>query len=113
MTWTPDFPKLCDHRARCYVNGSAYHSRLKSIQPKSGCWSVHFRDHPRVIEAESEGWARELRTACIAECRRRLMAGQDTGTPDDLMPDRKAWWETTRKNAERYRASSEAVGRAS
>lgn len=97
--------RICEHRARCYVQGSAFHPKLKSIQPLSGKWSVHFKSHPRVIEAEAEGWSPDLRAAVVAECKRRLMAGQDFGEPDDLMPTRREWWEGVRGNAERFRAA--------
>lgn len=99
------FMRACEHRARCYVQGSAYHEKLKSVQPVSGGWSIHFRDHPRVQEAEREGWSRDLRAACVAECKRRLMAGEDLGSPDDLMPTRRQWWDGVRSNAERFRAA--------
>lgn len=102
-----DHLKACEYRARCYVQGSAFHDKLKSVQPLSGRWSQHFANHPRVLEAERDGWGRELRSACVAECKARLFAGQDLGDPDDLMPTRKEWWEATRKNAARYRAGME------
>ena len=93
------FIKVCDYRARCYVQGSAYHEKLKNVQPLSGAWSVHFRTHPRVMEAEAEGWSRDLRAAVTAECKRRLISGQDLGNPDDLMPTVKDWWTSAREKA--------------
>jgi hypothetical protein len=95
--------RICEHRARCHVQGSAHHPKLKCIQPLSGRWSVHFKSHPRVIEAEAEGWGRDLRAAIVAECKRRLLEGKDFGEPDDLMPTRREWWEGVRANAERFR----------
>lgn len=103
-----EFMRVSEHRARCYVQGSAYHDKLKSVQPISGGWSQHFRSHPRVIEAEREGWSRDLRAAIVAECKHRLLHGQDLGEPDDLMPQRREWWEGARANAARYRAAMAA-----
>lgn len=97
------FIKACEHRARGYVQGTAYHDKLKSVQPVSGGWSVHFKSHPRVIEAEAEGYARDLRGALVAECKRRLMYSQDLGEPDELMPNRKEWWIAVREQARRER----------
>lgn len=95
--------RLCDHRARCYVQGSAHHDKLKSIQPLAGGWSVHFAKHPRVIEAEREGWANELRSALVAECKRRMVAGEDVSDIDALMPNRARWWVGVRARAKKYR----------
>lgn len=95
--------RMSDHRARCYVQGSAYHDRLKSIQPIAGGWSSTFAKHPRVVEAEAEGWGKELRSSIIAECKRRMIAGEDVSNIDDLMPNRKRWWEGTRDRAKQYR----------
>lgn len=103
------FMKLCDYRARCYVQGSAYHEKLKSMQPVTGGWSVQFKSHPRVLEAEAEGWSRDLRAALVAECKQRLMRDQDLGEPDDLMPKRREWWEGVRAQAARERASDLAM----
>jgi hypothetical protein len=100
--------RISEHRARCYIQGSRFHEKLKSVQPIVGEWSVHFRSHPRVREAEAEGWARDLRAACVAECKRRLMKGEDPGEPDDLMPKRKEWWDGVRSQAARERAATAA-----
>jgi hypothetical protein len=102
------FIRASEHRARCYIQGSAYHEKLKSVQPISGGWSVHFKSHPRVIEAEAEGWGRDLRAALVAECKQRLMHNQDLGEPDDLMPNRKEWWDGARENARRVREADNA-----
>lgn len=99
--------RVSEYRARCYIQGSRYHDKLKSIQPVAGEWSVHFRNHPRVIEAEREGFSRELRAAVVAECKRRLINGQDFGEPDDLMPRDAKWWEHTKENAVRFKAGTE------
>ncbi len=77
-------PEKADFMARCFVNGSEMHSVSGKVEPISGEWSVRFRSHPWVRQAEQEGWGRDLRSTCILATTQRIMAGV---RPIDIRPE--------------------------
>lgn len=102
----PDFFMLADYRARCFVNGSKRHEKTGKIEPIAGAWSEAFRDHPYVIEAEYQGWGRELRGAVVSAVKSRIYANKGFGDIDTLMPDRK-WVDYAKQQAERARKAQQ------
>lgn len=100
-------PQLADYRARCLVNGYERHSVSGEFEPISGEWSSRFRAHPWVMRAETEGWGLELRAACIAAARDRILKGVKPNdiNPSDVMPKRENaeyWSDQARRATEAY-----------
>lgn len=75
---------LADFRARCLVNGSSRHEVSGDVEPNHGSWSGRFKLHPWVLEAERDGWGRDLRMACIGAARDRILHGTK---PNDIEPE--------------------------
>lgn len=105
----PMTPDRADHMARVFVNGLVDEVLVDgTVTGKkivhSGHWHGRFKGHPWVEMANAEGWARDLRSAVIAETRRRIMARETYHDINALMPD-KDWVEHQRKNAARFEAA--------
>lgn len=101
-------PEMADFMARCFVNGSERHVKSDKFEPITGEWSVRFRSHPWVRQAEQEGWGRDLRSTCILAARQRILRGVrpvDIKT-DDVMPKRE-WIDYFRDQARRGRKAYE------
>jgi hypothetical protein len=102
-------PELADYMARAFVCGLVEQVLVdgtltgkKVVQ--SGRWHTRFVGHPYVDAADAEGWARDLRTAVIAETRRRIMAKEAYHDVNLLMPDA-GWIKHQRAMAEKYAAA--------
>lgn len=98
----PDRLELADYRARCFVNGTKRSSVSGKIEPRAGDWSSVFYEHPYVVDAEYEGWGRELRAVVIRAVKMRILAGADYSDINALMPDRE-WVDYAKDQAERGR----------
>jgi len=68
-------PQSAEFMARCFVNGTEWHDKLKRLEPMAGMWSEKFRRHPWVAESERDGWGRELRSAVVHLVARAIVAG--------------------------------------
>jgi hypothetical protein len=68
-------PESAEFQARCFVNGTEWHEKMQRMEPMAGLWSVRFRGHPWVIDAEREGWARDLRSAVVTLVKRAILIG--------------------------------------
>lgn len=101
-------PEKAEFMARCLVSGSEKHSKSGKIEPISGAWSGRFRTHPWVEQADDEGWARELRSACVAGAKQRILAGVK---PNDILAEhvmpRRDIVERWRREAQRAREAAE------
>ena len=92
MTAAIDF-ELIDYRARSYVHGlrravvSPGHVLEGKMIVDTGGWHPRFRGHPWVISADLEGWGRDLRQHVVRVVKSRMMAGENPGEPETLMPD--------------------------
>lgn len=99
----------CDHRARCFVNGTTRDKENK-IAPRTGHWHQRFASHPWVQLSEHEGWGRELRAVVIDRLKRQMMRErQSFQFPTELeylMPDGE-WVTYTRDRARQYREGFE------
>lgn len=102
-------PELADYMARAFVCGLVEQVLVdgtltgkKVVQ--SARWHPRFVGHPWVDAADAEGWARDLRTAVIAETRRRIMAKEAYHDVNLLMPDA-GWIAHQRAMAEKYAAA--------
>jgi hypothetical protein len=101
-------PSLAEYRARCLVNGYAKHEKSGAMEPLDGQWSSRFQRHPWVVQAEDEGWGRDLRSTCILAAKQRIMAGVKPNDiqAEDVMP-RQEWVDYFRDQARRGREAYE------
>lgn len=102
-------PDQIDYDARVYVNGLRRAQTPEgpgALTLATGEWAPRFRAHPWVIQAEAEGWGRELRQHCVGAVKQALAAGVSAPAIETVMPDRELI-EHWRKNAKRYALAAE------
>jgi hypothetical protein len=93
-------------KAACFVCKTEHNPKTGRQEPIGFEFSMRFRGHPWVEQAEREGWAKELRSHLRWIVKRRILEGKPYSKIEDLMPDRK-WVEAARAQAERYAKAKE------